>query len=415
MSHKYAFTGPYADVNFGDYAMFINDLYDIEAISGTVFTYNRPFTEAICTHYFPGNHFTHFEVQVRTEIEKDLTFNFHQLQASAEKLFPSFSEILDEMQYCEILIVTGGGYFNGLWWLPHRRPRLLQIIAPILAAKILGKEIIFLANGFGPFDGGEDFFSSFFQIFQNITFPCRDKTLSPRALRQLGVSNNYISHAPDDLLFMNSQLYERSPTFRTKFSEYVVMETYLPIDEIRSNLPQIKSFAESLFTKHGLGLVLLPFNVGAGGLDQATFLKENIEKSQLVDISKWGFLPIEEALSIMRQARLVLTNRYHGFLLSLRHGIPTIAISRKVLNTDEYYGNKHRSALNALFGDNFNNFDLFVHDDYWQTLYELTHSLTSVIERQHTSLAHCDHRHLQQLREVRSQLIRPQYAPGSRK
>ena len=45
------FIGPFGDSNFGDYAMLINDVMDINEKKITIFTYDNDNTKNICDFY----------------------------------------------------------------------------------------------------------------------------------------------------------------------------------------------------------------------------------------------------------------------------------------------------------------------------------------------------------------------------
>lgn len=45
---KIGVTGPISETNFGDYAMFINNFYDLSPDEITIFSYNKGFSQKIC-------------------------------------------------------------------------------------------------------------------------------------------------------------------------------------------------------------------------------------------------------------------------------------------------------------------------------------------------------------------------------
>ena len=48
---KIGFTGPFGDANFGDYAMLVNNIYDIGIKNLKIFTYNEELLELLNKDY----------------------------------------------------------------------------------------------------------------------------------------------------------------------------------------------------------------------------------------------------------------------------------------------------------------------------------------------------------------------------
>src|SRR5690554_5850932 len=57
-------TGPISEVNFGDYAMFVNNFYDISADEITIFSYNKGFSQKIVNDYLNNMNITNIEVKL---------------------------------------------------------------------------------------------------------------------------------------------------------------------------------------------------------------------------------------------------------------------------------------------------------------------------------------------------------------
>lgn len=52
---KIGIVGPMSEINFGDYAMFINNVYDLKQIANieiVMFSYNKNFSDKIIEEYF---------------------------------------------------------------------------------------------------------------------------------------------------------------------------------------------------------------------------------------------------------------------------------------------------------------------------------------------------------------------------
>lgn len=148
---KVGFTGPYADVNFGDYAMLVNNIAALGLDAATIFSYDDGFLEKLVTDYFPMVTPTIVGVDLeplpdgRGLTERPITG----LEVLA--LLRNEAALRVAIEPLDVLVVNGGGYLNELWARPHRQMRLLQILAPAMLAAEMGKRVVFSANGIGPF------------------------------------------------------------------------------------------------------------------------------------------------------------------------------------------------------------------------------------------------------------------------
>jgi polysaccharide pyruvyl transferase WcaK-like protein len=61
-----------------------------------------------------------------------------------------------------MLIVSGGGFLNQIWYTEHRKTRLFSIISVMLLAETAGKNCFF-RNTIGPFGTSKDFYQIIFQ------------------------------------------------------------------------------------------------------------------------------------------------------------------------------------------------------------------------------------------------------------
>src|SRR5690606_40104733 len=57
----------------------------------------------------------------------------------------------------------------------------------------------------------------------------------------------------------------------------------------------------------------------------------------LFDITDRGYLPIEDAVAIVRHAELVISSRYHAVILALSVGTPFVSVLKDVLGDKQYY------------------------------------------------------------------------------
>lgn len=390
-------TGPISEVNFGDYAMFVNNFYDISANEITIFSYNKGFSQKIVNDYLNNMNITNIEVKLaeKKKIQEEelkpkvgfLPFN-SPTDTPIDILYrvENIEEIRDAISKIDIMIVNGGGYFNHLWnnslW---RSDMLKKIIAPIIIANQMNKEIYFTGNGIGPFDQSEEFFNYVFNYLRNTTYAVRDRLYSKRYLQKIGVSNDNIKFIPDDLYFINQELVDHPLSDAERLlniGKYVLLELYYPLDEIKKYENSIIQFCENIYKNQGLSVVFVPFDFERGGTWQGEYLSEKISNFHLYDLSKSGYLPIQDIYSLVKNAELLICNRYHALVLAISAGVPVVNILKKVCDDYRYYFNKNYGLLEYSFeGLNLNEMD-FLHLSLEDSLSFLENNLDSVIANQ---------------------------------
>ena len=245
---KIGFTGPFADVNFGDYAMVVNNIYDIAIEDVVLFSYDSPFLNTIKEDYLSDFNINIVDVKFKDK------FNIAE-ESKTRILTPidilhnllNYDEIASVMSNLDVLIVNGGGYFNSLWSMPHRIERLSKIIAPILVANNLNKKIVFTGNSYGPFTKDAEFFGCAFNALKNSVIGSRDNLLSPMWASQIGINKDRMEFIPDDFFIVNEKLINKDVRKPIKLERYIVMETYLPIDFIKNNIRLFKKFSRSIY------------------------------------------------------------------------------------------------------------------------------------------------------------------------
>ena len=393
---KIGVTGPISEVNFGDYAMFINNFYDFTTDEITIFSYNKGFSQKIINDYLHNMKITNIEVKLaeKKEIHEELKSKVGFLPYNPPTDTPidilyrieNIDEIRDAISKIDIMIVNGGGYFNHLWnnslW---RSDMLKKIIAPILIANQMNKEIYFTGNGIGPFDQSEEFFNYLFNYLRNTTYAVRDRLYSRKYLQKIGVSNENIKFIPDDLFFINREIIDHPISDAERLlniGKYVLLELYYPLDEIKKHEKSIIQFCESIYKNHGLSVVFVPFDFERGGTWQGEYLSEKLSNFYMYDLSKSGYLPIQDIYSLVKNAELVICNRYHALVLAISAGVPVINILKKVCDDYRYYFNKNYGLLEYSFeGLSFNEMD-FLHLDLEDCLSLLENNLVYVIANQ---------------------------------
>lgn len=347
---KVGFSGPFGDSNFGDYGMLVNNIYALGDVSGvTVYSYDDVTVGAFWEEYLTGVDSARYTVEFEV--------------ARLERLFeegrnPTPLEILDAVVNLnaleqsvgglDVMVVNGGGYWNELWCQPHRIEKLLTILVPVLIAQAFGVRIVFTSNGFGPFGPRSRFLIDLLPAL-NADFHVRDLVRSPAELRRMGVSDNRINFAPDDLFFYDRVLCERPVETLNLPESYIVFETYRPLDVLQEMRDELALLGSSMKSR-GIEIVVLPLYGGRGGADQGDWLAGEFGWKQY-EVGAGGFLRLEDASTVIGGAQLVACDRYHAAVLALSRRVPVVHSLRDVSGDKQYYYSKSMGAAYTAWGD----------------------------------------------------------------
>lgn len=406
LSKRIAVTGPFTDINFGDYAMLVNNAYDLNASNLLLFSYDQRFLSVLKDDYFQGRDVKFAEVRLSDGLKERFVNQKKLTPFDLMEYVENQEEIRESLIECDVLVVNGGGYFNSLWLMPHRIERLAQIVAPIIVADRLGIKVVFSANGFGPFVEDSEFFACLFGSFPKVKFNCRDKLYSPLWMRQLGVSDSQLSFIPDDLLLINKDLKELKPSFSLDFKDYIVLETYLPVEFIDEHKEDFLKFSKFMRDRYGVGVVFLPFHLAHGGVDQGRFLVGEMDNFEFVDISEKGYLPIQDAVNIIGGARLVLSNRYHAVVVALQCGTPTVSVLKDVLGDKRYYYNKNRGVVDLVLNGASVDESFYFCSDYLMALDYVAENFLEIEFHQNSNYASVHSKNIQALSEIRKEFLK---------
>ncbi len=367
MGRNIGFTGPFSDANLGDYAMMVNTVYDwvTKEDRVTLFTYDHLFVERIQEDYLSDYDLTLCQVRVAPEQGQMSKWQqiLRRIGGEANRKPAAIPiDLLNRLENSrelylaiaplDLLVVTGGGYFNHYWSSGDRKEDLWAILIPMLIANQFGKKIIFAGNTFGPFDESTEFFFSFFQMFGNIQFAVRDTVYSRAHLLRLGIGPETIQYVPDDLLFLHPTLKGKRPRGTLPTQPYLVMEWYYPFSLLEEYKQELLQFQKEMKSRYGLSTVFLPFAPEEGGMDQGRCLQEFGLEMELYDWSTFGYLPVEDAVALLSHAQLVVCNRYHALVLAIGERVPVVQVLKDVCSDKRYYYSKSYGVLKEVFRGN---------------------------------------------------------------
>ncbi|KNC67738.1 polysaccharide pyruvyl transferase family protein [Pseudoalteromonas ardens] len=393
---KIALTGPLADRNLGDYAMFVNNIYDMgENNQYVIFNYSKGFVAELDNDYFGDYNCEYVEVKLSKSfyrkpkfIERVVKFALKSLnfKINPVDIVPTPIEIADAIENIDeikkqladvdVLLVSGGGYFNQLWYDWGRKDDLFKIVAPIIVAKMLGKQVVFSANGFGPFDESEKFYSEIFGFLDDTPIAVRDTVMSSTYLKKLGVDNAQLHKLPDDLYLLNDELSCKADNVSHFDKKYIVIEFYYPLSWLKEHFEAVKGFIERINKEHGLDVVYMPFDDN----DVSDYLKEHIKFDFFhVFQSTGSYLKLEDAVSIIRNAEFVICNRYHALVISISHKVPVVNVMKPVYDLRYYFNKNYGLLKNALSGTSYDA-STILRTDYLEVLEDIGSNLSHLKE-----------------------------------
>lgn len=339
-----AFTGPFGDTNFGDWAMIVNNIRSLSYQHIILFSYGPVFNKEIVETYLAD-----YEIEIVEVLLDDFDEKSHFPHTPVEILgrVKNLDVIKAYLRGVDKLVVNGGGYFNDEWT-EGRMAKLFKIFTPMLLADQMGIPIVFTGNSLGPFDLGKAFFTNMFGRMKSLQVAARDQMYSKIWFDQLATPHE-VTFIPDDLLFIHPDIQAMPPTIEIDSDHYIVLEAYQPMDVIESELDAIKDFVRDMKHYYDLDVVFLPLNIGYGGTDQGRFLKQRIPEIILIDYSDKGYLPIQDAVRILGQAEMVITSRYHALVLSIANKVPILSVMKDEVGDKRYYYNKNGGLIQQVF------------------------------------------------------------------
>ena len=386
------YVGPFCDNNFGDYGMLVNDIYDIDVSDIVIFSYNAVFINNIVEKYL--SHLNTVKVcQIDFCQNRDVqTGKYYNVEYDDYDETPL--EIMTEVKNIEevdkavksvnMLIVTGGGWINEVWYAKHRIERLKSIILPIILAARYDIPIVYMGNTFGPLKKSTNFFSNFFAYtYKNSKFACRDDFSSILEMRRLGITD--VNSVPDDFYFLNSSLKEQKVNERVKRyiekGKYIIIENYISLGELEKNISKLKEFVAKMRKNYKVRVLFLPMGECYGGAYQAELIKRNVPEIDIWEIDEGIALDIVDIEEIIKNAQFVICQRYHLLIRAVANNVPVKQILKDVCGDKNYYYVKTMGALTKLFKGSPNEEQLWFGLEYWEELYKVQEQYLAIIEQ----------------------------------
>jgi len=287
----------------------------------------------------------------------------------------------------DILVVTGGGFINHFWNALHRKKRLLSMLAVILLAEQMQKRIVFLGNTIGPFDESLNFYQFLLGNLKHAVYAVRDDMFSAGQLRQLGIDDK-IHSLPDDLYFMNPWLKEGvrcEDSIKNrilKYSPYIILEFYMSMEEVEKQQVRISSLISEIQEKYGYKVIFVALDQGFGGMNQGEYLQQNISNFLLWNQEDFEYMPIEELLLLVQNAKFIICQRYHLSVLALANNTPFLQILKDVCGDKRYYYVKTIGMITKVINRNrFNDTD-FLSLSLEDVFEQVEEQLPEIIQRQ---------------------------------
>lgn len=249
------------------------------------------------------------------------------------------------------LVLTGGGYFNSLWWLDGLYSKALTAIT----ASYCGVPVVLTSQGLGPIDHKLD------RVIAKKLFECaafigiRDGNKSRKLIESLGSNKTLpVEQTGDDALLLkkvegeeldqiliNEGLVNRNRLMAINFRD---ASSYKEGYE-KPDLQNIAELLDSIIEEHGFHLVFVPISYNQGDDDResakriAAIMKHKTETT----IIEQEYSPAE-LKGIVSKCECAMGISYHFLLFCLSSNVPAIGIYQNA-----YYRQKTEGLLD-LFG-----------------------------------------------------------------
>lgn len=220
-------------------------------------------------------------------------------------------------------------------------------------------------------------FKLFFSYLNNTVFATRDNIFSPIWFKDISDSELYL--LPDDLYFLNKMF---KPINYEKKNNYIILEVYYSIKELEDDIEIYKFFVKKIKDKYDLDVIFFPFDIQYGGEKQGKYLYSKIEELEYFSIHNNKFVKIEDTLGIVKNATLILCNRYHLFVFAIANNVPVIQILKNVLENKTYYYTKSKGVLDQVFKNQYYEEELFLSLSVSDCFNDVINNLENIVDNQ---------------------------------
>lgn len=253
----------------------------------------------------------------------------------------------EDLRSAKVLILTGGGYLNSIWWLDGLYAKALTAIA----ASYCGIPVVLTSQGLGPIDHKLD------RVIAKKLFECaafigiRDGNKSRKLIESLGSNKTLpVEQTGDDALLLKKV--EGEELDQILINEGLVRRKRLMAINFRDassykegyekpDLQNIAELLDSIIEEHGFHLVFIPISYNQGDDDResakkiVTLMKHNIETT----IIEKEYSP-SELKGIVGECECATGISYHFLLFCLSSNVPAIGIYQNA-----YYRQKTEGLL----------------------------------------------------------------------
>ncbi len=344
---KVGFVGAFCTANFGDWAMLVNNIKDIEPDEITVFCYNKKFPRDYVISACKNIQISFVDVELCEKEYKSKDFS----PLSCVKSLSNYDILKKAVSDLDALCVSGGGYFDDNWC--SRGDKFYKLAAPIVLARDLGVRTIFTAQGICPVAGLIGPMRLLFNYLDRSTpVALRDDYCSPLYAQEVFAQKLRTFQLPDDLLFINNELikYDFDSGEDDRNQNYCVFVIHDKIEELVENRETICQIANLLKSKYDLSICLMPFDLIHYGYDQCKIVNEWLPDSSIISAVEASEGTISQVRATINGARFVVTTRYHPVVLAVAGKVPLFVKMQKIMNSSEYYYNKFHGLFEKTIG-----------------------------------------------------------------
>lgn len=345
-------SGGWSYGNIGDEAIVKSTIHVVKKI--------WPNAEIICESYDPENFYAHHGIRAVKSVHKILTemgtsYSLEQIDKLAnEKNASQFDLLKSTLCGDSLLILAGGGYFNGGWL-----DKAVSILVEIEIAKACGATVACVGQSIGPFDDA-DMRIAVSRALNKCDYICvRDESTYKYLLNTLHVNSVQLgcdtANVISDALMVDEL--EKADSCRiinlmlSQYSIYQGIDDKIVTGSLIKDLLVLPSFFKYfLQLRRLIKLISKTQNWKMNYILSTTWKRDYLTIKLItlgIDKTKYNIMAnetVEEMCQKLALGDVTISSKMHPIIISNSYGVPTIGISYNY-KLDEYMQSIGRSQF----------------------------------------------------------------------
>ncbi len=231
--------------------------------------------------------------------------------------------LLEAVRQADMVVTTGGGYLSD-----YDKPHLMRTLDLLEYAAQLGKPTAMLGQGVGSIED-TDLLDRLRQVLPLVDLILvRERQVTPRLLRSLGVAVERIAMTGDDGVELAFAERRAKPGSGIGVSIRIARYTEVQPAHLASLRPVLRQAAE----RHGARLTAVPISVDGSERDDVRL--SSLINGEAASPARWRrFATPRDLARVVGGCRIMVAGAFHAAGFALAQGIPVVALARSL----EYY------------------------------------------------------------------------------